>query len=1022
MIIHFPFDFFPANLLIYFYTWLIQKPEFNHLNFDCVVFENNIGYEADFNLRSSLTTLFKRTKTICFQNFTIENVLINLVKHAITDSGEDCLIQAFKITDVTTHNHETLAALTDCALTFGNYSSQITLDDTGYKLTSIIENSGLHTLTIKQTQLTSEKIADALSIMPDQPKCLRLYDNAFHAGITVSHKNITRLEICGTRISVSMLSAFKDLLEKLPNLEHLVLNNLTFQYKKTKANFLSSVTNHKQIKHLSLENAELEDEDIQNHISPYLGNSKCLESLNLKSNRITATGWKELILMIDNSNLILTSVTADFSDPSLFQVLERNRQARELQTQKENLETYLTTIPASIDYFELMENYKKSQHLYKQHYPNQTEAQKLCQRYLQFIYVVLDNKESFIENDLEHTELILQKLKIILDLILVLPNDKQPAIINKYLEVTVNQLISNGKILPSIDKFIFNSLLTIKDISHVELESACRICFRLIGILHSEEDFFGHVDFQIKEATDLINKLPKAIQATIKKQLIQQLTTNINHQTPTDKILIMRKVLNLTSQYPDIEATEICNRFLIDSIIELAKNYNTYTKALSEMLSLVFPRLQRGLLTAELCSNAVFELCNSYLQNKERILKSIKITSDAIEANLIKMSKEILIKNRTTDSKLYEFLIGFFDLKVANLTEHEITIESLHTIKTDLLELIRLLPANYQNYPKVSELLIVLLKKNVNWLIKYGLKTTQQTDDSVKSLQKNSELANNLAEFQNTLGDWLGSLGFFTKHFHLPNFIEEIKKLQEFIASAIKLTNHLSSSTSSSSSTYTKPEINFGSSASQSLSLNSTTKKYTFITNLLEKLKFDIDLVTVESDLICPISHEIMKDPVTASDGYTYDRDSIQAYINLNIDNPISPTTRQPISIQLYPSLSHRDRIRHLLEGKIKEQEQIIESFDSVPVPSESLPASAPLLTQAESELLPQQTNQNFWKPALSVSDSSASVATSSIQTETDNFTGQFPSAPSHPINPSAKYQESQVSEKKAPASPNSSI
>lgn len=41
----------------------------------------------------------------------------------------------------------------------------------------------------------------------------------------------------------------------------------------------------------------------------------------------------------------------------------------------------------------------------------------------------------------------------------------------------------------------------------------------------------------------------------------------------------------------------------------------------------------------------------------------------------------------------------------------------------------------------------------------------------------------------------------------------------------------------------------------------------------------------------CPITLEIMKDPVICEDGYTYERESI-----LNLSNPISPITRQPIS------------------------------------------------------------------------------------------------------------------------------
>ena len=49
--------------------------------------------------------------------------------------------------------------------------------------------------------------------------------------------------------------------------------------------------------------------------------------------------------------------------------------------------------------------------------------------------------------------------------------------------------------------------------------------------------------------------------------------------------------------------------------------------------------------------------------------------------------------------------------------------------------------------------------------------------------------------------------------------------------------------------------------------------------------------VDIPSQFVCPISLEIMKDPVICLDGFTYERESI-----VNLPNNISPMTRQIIN------------------------------------------------------------------------------------------------------------------------------
>jgi len=55
---------------------------------------------------------------------------------------------------------------------------------------------------------------------------------------------------------------------------------------------------------------------------------------------------------------------------------------------------------------------------------------------------------------------------------------------------------------------------------------------------------------------------------------------------------------------------------------------------------------------------------------------------------------------------------------------------------------------------------------------------------------------------------------------------------------------------------------------------------------------------TYPQAFLCPISHELMRDPVIASDGYTYEHREILKWLS---KNRTSPMTRQPISPTLTP-------------------------------------------------------------------------------------------------------------------------
>ena len=61
------------------------------------------------------------------------------------------------------------------------------------------------------------------------------------------------------------------------------------------------------------------------------------------------------------------------------------------------------------------------------------------------------------------------------------------------------------------------------------------------------------------------------------------------------------------------------------------------------------------------------------------------------------------------------------------------------------------------------------------------------------------------------------------------------------------------------------------------------------------------------SYLVCPITKDFFKNPVVASDGYTYESEAIEKYLK---DNNVSPITKQPISNNIFPNRSIMDAVQ----------------------------------------------------------------------------------------------------------------
>ena len=54
-----------------------------------------------------------------------------------------------------------------------------------------------------------------------------------------------------------------------------------------------------------------------------------------------------------------------------------------------------------------------------------------------------------------------------------------------------------------------------------------------------------------------------------------------------------------------------------------------------------------------------------------------------------------------------------------------------------------------------------------------------------------------------------------------------------------------------------------------------------------------MDLSAIRDSITCPITGDVMTDPVQGNDGHTYERSAIIEWLSRN---PISPQTRQPMT------------------------------------------------------------------------------------------------------------------------------
>ena len=70
-----------------------------------------------------------------------------------------------------------------------------------------------------------------------------------------------------------------------------------------------------------------------------------------------------------------------------------------------------------------------------------------------------------------------------------------------------------------------------------------------------------------------------------------------------------------------------------------------------------------------------------------------------------------------------------------------------------------------------------------------------------------------------------------------------------------------------------------------------------------------LDKLKPPDEFVCPITYEVMQDPVCASDGHTYERSAIEELLALPEPRRRSPLTRETLQASLYPNIALKKRI-----------------------------------------------------------------------------------------------------------------
>ncbi len=66
----------------------------------------------------------------------------------------------------------------------------------------------------------------------------------------------------------------------------------------------------------------------------------------------------------------------------------------------------------------------------------------------------------------------------------------------------------------------------------------------------------------------------------------------------------------------------------------------------------------------------------------------------------------------------------------------------------------------------------------------------------------------------------------------------------------------------------------------------------------------------IRDEFICPITYELMRDPVVASDGHTYEKAAIEKWLK---NHKISPRSGEPMDVLTIPNINIKKLIQDII-------------------------------------------------------------------------------------------------------------
>jgi hypothetical protein len=297
-------------------------------------------------------------------------------------------------------------------------------------------------------------------------KEIELIESAYSWNIDIKDDSVTKLNISQNTLTPGLVNNFSDLIrQKLPGIKALAVNNLKFTDDKAKEAFVKSIFSKNSLTSLELKNLQLSEEE-KNSLMTFIEKNPQLESLDLTGIQFTKEWMDRLAISLHGNNKKLVNLQIENATPALQLAQERNKILLDLKEKHKTLEQFLESInfsqlkSDSKNYDKAVDDLLKKQELItlmeKYSYPSSELIQQLKDRIHAKIKLAIEHSPSI--ESTEKIELfasgysdldIQTKMKILAQLGDMPLHSINENVVRKFSNIII--AIENNKIPPSPD-------------------------------------------------------------------------------------------------------------------------------------------------------------------------------------------------------------------------------------------------------------------------------------------------------------------------------------------------------------------------------------------------------------------------------------------------------------------------------------------------------------------------------------------------------------------------------------------